>query len=312
MLQPTSGGDKKKILEVIESLTPGGFTPGEAGILQAYRLAKNTFIKNGNNRVILATDGDFNVGNFREKELEELITKQKQSGIYLTCLGVGMGNYKDSKIEVLAKKGNGNFAYLDSEQEAEKVLVRELTQTLYAVADDVYMSVNFNKSLVESYRLIGFDNKLAAIADTNNLLEGGEIGSGHSMMAIFELEPTEKNRAAVSSGIMTENLADIIVQYKLPGKKDERVHQYSCPYNYLEFRESEPFLRFSASVALYGMLLRASQYARNGNWEQISTMVKENMDASNPLHNEFLDLVTRSQKIYIPLRKKKRGDIQLP
>ncbi len=312
MLQPTSGADKKKILEVIGSLTAGGFTPGEAGILQAYRLAQSTFIKGGNNRVILATDGDFNVGNFKEKELEELITKQKQSGIYLTCLGVGMGNYKDSKIEVLAKKGNGNFAYLDNEREAEKVLVRELTQTLYTVADDVYMNVNFNESLVESYRLIGFDNKLAAIADTNNLLEGGEIGSGHSMMAVFELEPTEKNRSAVSSGIMTESLADIAIHYKQPGRKDERVHRFSCPYNYLEFRESEPFLRFSATVALYGMLLRSSQYTRNVSWEQIGTMVRENMDVADPLHQEFLDLVTKSQKIYTPLRKKKRSDVQLP
>lgn len=312
MLQPTSGTNKQKILEVIESLSPGGFTPGEAGILQAYRLAQNTFIKGGNNRVILATDGDFNVGNFKEKELEELITRQKQSGIYLTCLGVGMGNYKDSKIEVLAKKGNGNFAYLDNEREAEKVLVRELTQTLYTVADDVYMNVHFNESLVESYRLIGFDNKLAAIADSNNLLEGGEIGSGHSMMAVFELEPTEKNRAAVSNGVMTENLADIAIHYKLPGRKDERIHLFSCPYNYLEFRESESFLRFSATIALYGMLLRSSMYARNASWEQIGTMVKENMDASNPLHQEFLDLVMRSQKIYIPLRKKKRSDVQAP
>src|SRR4030095_10155891 len=168
MLQPTSGNNKKKILEVIEDLTAGGFTPGEAGIRQAYRLAQSQFIKNGNNRVILATDGDFNVGQTTEKELEELITKQKQTGIYLTCLGVGMGNYKDSKIEVLAKKGNGNFAYIDDEREAEKVLVKELTQTLYSIADDVYMDVAFNLNLVKQYRLIGFDNKVGAMSDSSN------------------------------------------------------------------------------------------------------------------------------------------------
>jgi Ca-activated chloride channel family protein len=308
MLQPTSGADKKKILQAIEELSPGGFTPGEAGILQAYRLAQSTFIKGGNNRVILATDGDFNVGNYKEKELEELITRQKQSGIYLTCLGVGMGNYKDSKIEVLAKKGNGNFAYLDNEREAEKVLVRELTQTLYTVADDVYMNLWFNKSLVEAYRLIGFDNKLAAIADSNNLLEGGELGSGHSMVAIFELEPTQKNRDAASYGVMSEPLANISIHYKLSGSKQERIHTYSCPYNFLEFRESQAHLRFAATVAQYGSLLRSSPYMQNVEWEQMPGMVKENMDANNMLHQEFYDLVLKTQKIYIPLRKKKKSD----
>ena len=137
-LQPTSGAEKQKIIKAIEELTASGDTPGEAAIRAAYKLAKNTFIKGGNNRIILATDGDFNVGQTTEKELEELIAKERQTGVYLTCLGVGMGNYKDSKIEALAKKGNGNFAYLDDISEAEKVLVKELTQTFYAVANDVF------------------------------------------------------------------------------------------------------------------------------------------------------------------------------
>jgi Ca-activated chloride channel family protein len=309
MLQPTSGDNKKKILDAIEELEPGGFTPGEAGILQAYRLAKSQYIKGGNNRVILATDGDFNVGHFAEKELEELITKQKQGGVYLTCLGVGMGNYKDSKIEVLAKKGNGNFAYLDNEQEAEKVLVKELTQTLYTVADDVYMNVGFNPSLVKSYRLIGFDNRVAALSDSNNLLEGGEVGSGHAMLAIFEITPTEKNTLAVSEGIMKESIAKVDIHYKIPGKKEVKNFIYKCPYNFLEFKESEQYLRFAASVVLYGSLLRSSEYVKNASWEQLLLMVKENMDAANPFHREFYDLVAKSQRIYIPLRKKKKGDL---
>ena len=309
MLQPTSGDNKKKILDAIEELEPGGFTPGEAGILQAYRLAQNQYIKGGNNRVILATDGDFNIGHFAEKELEELITKQKQGGVYLTCLGVGMGNYKDSKIEVLAKKGNGNFAYLDNEQEAEKVLVKELTQTLYTVADDVYMNVGFNPSLVESYRLIGFDNRVAALSDSNNLLEGGEVGSGHAMLAIFEITPTEKNTLAVIEGVMKENIAKVNIHYKLPGKKEVKNFIYKCPYNFLEFKESEQYLRFAASVVLYGSMLRSSPYVKNSSWEQLLLMVKENMDAANPFHREFYDLVAKSQRIYIPLRKKKKGDL---
>jgi len=308
MLQPTSGDNKKKILDAIEELEPGGFTPGEAGILQAYRLAQNQYIKGGNNRVILATDGDFNIGHFAEKDLEELITKQKQGGVYLTCLGVGMGNYKDSKIEVLAKKGNGNFAYLDNEQEAEKVLVKELTQTLYTVADDVYMSVEFNSSLVESYRLIGFDNRIVALADSNRMLEGGEVGSGHAMLAIFEIAPTQKNDSAVKEGVMKENVAKVDIHHRIPGKKEVKHFTFKCPYNYLEFKESEQYLRFAASVVLYGSLLRSSQYIKNGSWEQLQVMVKENMDEANPFHREFYDLVLKSQKIYIPLRKKKKGE----
>jgi Ca-activated chloride channel family protein len=308
MLQPTSGDNKKKILDAIEELEPGGFTPGEAGILQAYRLAQNQYIKGGNNRVILATDGDFNIGHFAEKDLEELITKQKQGGVYLTCLGVGMGNYKDSKIEVLAKKGNGNFAYLDNEQEAEKVLVKELTQTLYTVADDVYMSVEFNSSLVESYRLIGFDNRIVALADSNRMLEGGEVGSGHAMLAIFEIAPTQKNDSAVKAGVMKENVAKVDIHHRIPGKKEVKHFTFKCPYNYLEFKESEQYLRFAASVVLYGSLLRSSQYIKNGSWEQLQVMVKENMDEANPFHREFYDLVLKSQKIYIPLRKKKKGE----
>src|SRR5258708_20890556 len=166
MLNATGGAEKEKILKVIDELVPGGSTPGESGIRLAYNVAQTHFIKGGNNRVILATDGDFNVGLKTEDELDELITRQRQSGIYLTCLGVGMGNYKDSKIQMLAKKGNGNFAYLDNFQEAEKVLLTEFTQTLYSVADDVYMNVEFNPEFVKEYRLIGFDNKISALKDS--------------------------------------------------------------------------------------------------------------------------------------------------
>ena len=143
-LQPTSGADKQKIIQSIEELTAQGDTPGESAIRMAYRIAERTFIKGGNNRVILATDGDFNVGEVSEKELEDLISKEKKTGVYLTCLGVGMGNFKDSKLEILAKRGNGNYAYLDDIREAEKVLVKEVTQTFYSVADNVYLNVHFN------------------------------------------------------------------------------------------------------------------------------------------------------------------------
>ncbi len=173
-LTPTSGKEKNKIRKAIEDLNPGGATPGQSGILSAYRLAKSQFIAGGNNRVILATDGDFNIGQTTEEQLEQLIISHQETGIYLTCLGVGMGNYKDSKLEVLAKKGNGNFAYLDNEVEAEKVLVKELTQTLYSVADDASLSIKFNDEYVKEYRLIGYDNKFKALADSIMEVEGGK------------------------------------------------------------------------------------------------------------------------------------------
>ena len=206
MLNTTSGGEKEKILKAIDELVPGGSTPGESGIKLAYSVARNHFIKGGNNRVILATDGDFNVGLKTEEELDELITQQRESGIYLTCLGVGMGNYKDSKIQTLAKKGNGNFAYLDNFKEAEKVLLTEFTQTLYAVADDVYMNVEFNPEYVKEYRLIGFDNKVGALKDSLSIIEGGEIGSGHSMVAMFEIVPTDINKGLSKITLLRVNL----------------------------------------------------------------------------------------------------------
>ncbi|HET9431839.1 MAG TPA: von Willebrand factor type A domain-containing protein, partial [Chitinophagaceae bacterium] len=198
MLNTTSGKEKETIFKAIDELVSGGSTPGESGIQLAYRVARHHFIKGGNNRVILATDGDFNVGLKTEAELEELISRHRETGIYLTCLGVGMGNYKDSKIQMLAKKGNGNFAYLDNFREAEKVLLTEFTQTMYAVADDVNMNVDFNPEYVKEYRLIGFDNQVGALRDSLSLIEGGEIGSGHSVMTVFEIVPTGAGRSALS------------------------------------------------------------------------------------------------------------------
>lgn len=312
MLQPTSGEDKKKIYQAIEDLSPAGSTPGEAGILQAYRLAQNKFIKGGNNRVIIATDGDFNVGQNSEKQLEELITRMKQTGIYLTCLGVGMGNYKDSKIEVLAKKGNGNFAYLDNEQEGEKVLVKEFTQTLYAAADDVYMNVDFNPDLVKSYRLIGFDNKRAALADSGSVLEGGEIGSGHTVIAVFELEPTNKNLASLHSPDLKYTIASVGVHYKFPGSGLSRFANYQCPLDYSEFKDAKSFVRFATAVTLFGALLRKSEYVKNSSWTDLVAITQNAVDTSDKIQKEFLDLVVKAQKIYSPIKKKKTANQTSP
>ncbi len=303
-LQPTSGKEKEKIRKSIEDMFPGGSTPGESGIRAAYRVAKSQFIKGGNNRVILATDGDFNVGQTSEDELDKLVTQHQQYGIYLTCLGVGMGNYKDSKLEVLAKKGNGNFAYLDNVFEAEKVLVKELTQTLYTVADDAYLSIQFNPKLVQDYRLIGFDNKLKALADSLNEVEGGEIGSGHSLLSLFEIRMVGDIKD--SRYYEEDGLANVIVNYKIPGDSLNRITGYRCPLLYAEFYELPASYRFATSVAMFTSLLKVSKYARRINWADVQQLANQSYNPSDALQKEFILIVEKAKKIYSRGKKKKR------
>lgn len=294
-LVPTSGKEKETIRKSIENLEPGGATPGESGIRAAYRIAKSQFIEKGNNRVILATDGDFNVGQTSEDELERLIVQHQQSGIYLTCLGVGMGNYKDSKLEVLAKKGNGNFAYLDNEREAEKVLVTELTQTLYTVADDVHLNVKFNPDLVKDYRLIGFENKRKALTDSLSELEGGEVGSGHSMMMLTEFTPVRADQEI--TGVMG-NMAEVSVQYRLPRDSTERYSYYSPTYNYVEFRELPPPFRFASSVALFSSLLKDSKFTKKAGWNDAIALANQSCDHKDYIQKEFVALIEKAKRIY--------------
>ena len=301
-LPPTSGGEKKKIQKAIEDLSPGGPTPGEAGIRAAYRVAKSQFIRGGNNRVILATDGDFNVGETSEDELEKLVSLHKQWGIYLTCLGVGMGNYKDSKLEVLAKKGNGNFAYLDDEREAEKVLVREFTQTVYAVADDAYLNISFNSTLVKDYRLIGFDNKLKVLADSMNEVQGGEVGSGHSLLALFEITPTDPD----SVDIVDKNrLARVVLNYKLPHDSIGRVSLYECPSDLTAFRNLQPCYRFASSIALFGGLLKRSRFTSQAGWKDVIDMAQKSSDPDDGMQQEFIGLIEKARKIYGHQKRRK-------
>ena len=305
-LNTTSGGDKEKILKAIDELVPGGSTPGESGIKLAYSVAQKHFIKGGNNRVILATDGDFNVGAKTEDELDELISQKRQSGIYLTCLGVGMGNYKDSKIQTLAKKGNGNFAYLDNFPEAEKVLLIEFTQTLYAVADNVYMNVNFNPDYVKEYRLIGFDNKVGALNDSSSVIEGGEIGSGHSIIAAFEISPTDFNKDAVERDFSPGNIADIRIQYKVPNDSTEKQFPASIPLSYKDFNSIDRNFRFSTAVIMFGSLLRASSATKDINWNDTILLASQASDDNDPIQKEFVSLVKEARILYTKQKKRKK------
>ncbi len=299
-LEPTSGIYKDSIARSIEQLTASGDTPGESAIRAAYNLARKTYIANGVNRVILATDGDFNVGEKSEEALEELITLQKQSGVYLTCLGVGMGNFKDSKLQTLAKKGNGNYAYIDDIMEAEKVLVQEITQTFYAVADDVVMNVEFNPLWVKQYRLIGFDNRRDAVTDPSSYIEGGEIGSGSSTLAMFELIPA--NQALAYS----QHIALIKLRYSLCNNPDVEYLSYPVNNNFETFNRLNNELKLATSIAMFGMQLRNSKYLGSTSWQMIYDVALQSANTSNFLQNEYLSLIQKADELYNGPKKKSR------
>lgn len=302
-LTPTCGTEKKKILESIAQLEAGGATPGESGIRAAYRLAKSTFIKGGTNRVILATDGDFNVGEQSEAELNSLINSYRSSDIYLTCLGVGMGNYKDSKLEVLANRGKGNFAYLDNEKEAEKVLMEEFAQTVYAVAKEAYIEIRFDPEIIKSYRLIGFDNKLIALQDSTNEIQGGEIGSGHSLMSLIEIDPVEPETEVSSR---PASFAKLWMHYQLPEENINHVEEFDLPYIFKPFNDLPNYYRFSASVALFGGLLRKSVYTQKTSWDELALIAKASYDPNDVSQTEYLELIDKAKKLYHKEKKKKK------
>ncbi len=303
-LQPTGGAQKEKIIKAIEELTASGDTNGEGAIMTAYAIARRTFKEGSSNRVILATDGDFNVGLTSDEAMEDLITKERQGGIYLTCLGVGMGNLKDSKLASLAKKGNGNYAYLDDAIEAEKVLVKELSQNFFAVADDVFMNLKFNPDLVKEYRLIGFDNRRDAVADSTIDLEGGEIGSGNSVLAIFEIVPTS-DKLFKPDIFPKDKIAEIEMRYSLCNDTAQLWLVNACLANFVEFKSIDKDLQFAAAVALFGLKLKQSKYIKPVDWADIYRIASESYDPSSYLQTEFLMLVEKAEEIYNPKKRKK-------
>ena len=290
-MEGVSGIQKDTLNNAVESLIAEGSTPGEAGLKLAYKVAKRRFIAGGNNRIILATDGDFNVGVSTEKELEELIEQQGETGIHLTCLGVGMGNYKDSKLSLLAFKGQGNFAYIDNEQEAEKILVTELTRTLFTVAENVYLTVRFDSSKVKEFRLIGYENEKSAAADSLSKLEGGEIGSGHSLMVLFEI-------ATIPKIMNNKPIANLNIHYRLPNTTKEYENQYKCLYNFLPYRNLDSSLKKAINVTMLGMKLKGSSYAKRISWSFIENNAKKIFVIENPLDQQYLLLISKAKKIY--------------
>lgn len=282
LVLPSTKGDKKaSILEALENLSAGGSTAGAEGIQKAYEVVKENFIEGGNNRVILATDGDFNVGVSNNNELEELIIKKRESGIFLTCLGFGMGNYKDSKLELLADKGNGNYAYINDIQEANKVLVSEFGGTLFTIAKDVKIQVEFNPAKVSAYRLVGYENRMLNTEDfKDDKKDAGELGSGHTVTAIYEIIPVGVESQFIKdvdglkyqmsfSSAKTNEIANVKFRYKKPDgeRSTEMVHPVSDKPKVLG-NASDNF-RFSVSVAMLGMLLRESEFKGSSSYNEV-------------------------------------------
>lgn len=287
VLKPTSGKNKGKILEALNNLEAGGSTAGGEGIQLAYKIAQEHFIKNGNNRVILATDGDFNVGESSDAAMKELIEEQRKTGVFLTCLGFGMGNYKDSKLEVLADAGNGNHAYIDSMQEAQRVLGTEFGGTLYTIAKDVKIQVEFNPNKVQAYRLIGYENRLLHDEDfIDDTKDAGELGSGHTVTALYEVIPVGveskylkdvsnlKYTKKETNNSYQDELFTVKFRYKKP-KEDQSIEIIHTHKMGSEKLISSDF-GFAASVAWYGMKLRNSKYLENSAVTDIISLAQEN------------------------------------
>ena len=301
-LSATPGDQKARIIESIESLNAEGDTPGESAIRLAYKVARNNFLSEGNNRIILATDGDFNVGENSEKGLDELIGKESQRGIYLTCLGVGMGNLKDSKLQVLAKKGNGNYAYLDNSSEAERVLVKELTRTLYSVADDASFNIEFNPHIVDQYRLIGFDNKREALSKANNELEGGEIGSGSSVLAIYQIKPKVK---LIGTELNQEKLATIQLKYRKAKDTSFNSQMISLHPTCISFDSADNEIKLATAISMFGMKIKQSNYLKDIQWKEIQAIAEKSVNKQNYLQRELLLLLEKAKKLY-PDRKSRK------
>lgn len=307
VLEPTAGDDKRKIMAAIDKLQAGGSTAGGAGLRLAYSLAREHFKQNGNNRVILATDGDFNVGESSNEAMEDLIEEKRKEGVYLTVLGYGMGNLKDSKMELLADKGNGNYAYIDNINEARKVLVNEFGGTLFTIATDVKLQVEFNPARVQAYRLIGYENRKLKDEDFNNdRKDAGDLGSGHTVTALYEIIPTGVKSEfysidqlkyqpgkSVASSSNSKDWLTVKLRYKRPGESKSNLLEHVVTGNPLTETQTSNDFRWSASVAAFGMILTESQYLVEG-WDaaRIVSMAQGAKGADDEgYRSEFINLV---------------------
>jgi len=312
VLPSARGNNKDAIFAALDRLRAGGSTAGGEGIILAYKTAEKNLIKNGNNRVILATDGDFNVGPSSDADMVRLIEEKRKKGIFITVLGFGMGNYKDSKMEKLADKGNGNYFYIDSLLEANKVLVNDLKKTLFTIAKDVKIQVEFNPARVKSYRLLGYENRLLAEKDfDDDTKDAGEIGAGHTVTALYEIipatnteEPKEDNelkyqqRQIKPTALASLELMNIKIRYKEPDGNKSSLITKALQQDITPLEKTSNNFRFASSVAEFGLLLRNSEY--KGEASLISVLKRARSALAEDKYgyrNEFIRLVKIAQDI---------------
>jgi len=306
-LPSTPAKEKEKISKVIDDLVASGSTAGGAGLQTAYEVAEKNFLPKGNNRIILATDGDFNVGISSRDELQRLVEEKRNNGIYISVLGYGMGNYRDDMAETIANKGNGNYAYIDNFTEAKKVLVNEFGGTLYTVAKDVKLQLEFNPQYVKEYRLVGYENRALANEDfEDDKKDAGEIGAGHTVTALYELIPAKgattdglRYQKQVKEGFANE-LAFLKIRYKDPVAKDAKSVEESTPipFSLTDLTQTDDDYRFAAAVAEWGMLLRNSKYKAKSSYKQVIDLAKNAIGKDEEgYRKEFIRLVELSEKI---------------
>lgn len=301
VLPPTSGDNKDEILRAINKLQAGGSTAGESALKMAYEQAQKSYVKNGINRILLATDGDFNVGVSSTDALKSMVVEKRKSGISLTTLGFGTGNYNEDMMEQIADAGDGNYSYIDNEKEAKKVLQHQLTSTLATVAQDVKIQVEFNPATVKEYRLVGYTNRTLRNEDFNNdKVDAGDIGSGHSVTAIYEIIPQGKQgwlnesryqKAPAASGGKNE-YAFVKVRYKLPGQSTSKLIEQAVPAVSIPLAQADEDTRLTLAAASYAQALRGGEYNGKLDWDAIEQMAKQ-AKGKDPfgLQEEFVELV---------------------
>ena len=314
VLPSTRCNEKGKILKALDKLSAGGSTNGGAGINLAYKIASDNFIKGGVNRVILATDGDFNVGASSDKDLEKMIKEKAKTGVFLTVLGFGMGNLNDSMMEKISNAGNGNFAYIDTINEARKVMVNELSSTLVTIAKDVKIQVEFNPANVKAYRLIGYENRKMKAKDFNDdKKKAGEIGAGHQVTALYQIVPPgvdiEKKILLKYQPVVAKDIKDtkfvkkdelmtVKIRYKKPDGDKSKLFEYAVKNKPKDFSKCSPGFRFASSVAGFGMLLRDSRFKGNATYDSIkeSALGSKGKDPFG-YRLEFINLIDKAKKI---------------
>lgn len=313
-LPSTSASDKQKITDALENLQAGGSTAGGAGIELAYKIAEKNFVKGGNNRVILCTDGDFNVGVSSTEGLESLIEAKRKTGIFLTVLGYGMGNYKDNKLQTLAQKGNGNHAYIDNLQEANKILVNEFGSTMYAVAKDVKLQVEFNPAFVNAYRLIGYETRLLNDEDFNDdTKDAGELGAGHTVTALYEIVPVgvdapvgkvdalkyqqSKTNVVPPKFTNSNELLTVKLRYKKPNEDVSKKLEVPVLANKVNLNVSQDF-HFVMAVAMFGQLLRGSDFKGDATYSSVVNLARKGIDNDpNGYRREFIRLAEAVEQL---------------